>query len=79
MGRLIDTDKLWKDTTSNIDYCEEFLEIIEKQETSPAISIDWIKEYVARLEQISYWSDVRAIEAMVIEWKDEQKYASRRG
>lgn len=33
MSRYIDADKLWKDTTTYFDYCEEYLELIEKQPT----------------------------------------------
>ena len=33
MPRYIDVDALWKDVTSNIDYCADFLEIIERQPT----------------------------------------------
>lgn len=29
--RLIDADKLWTDTTSTIECCEDFLEVIERQ------------------------------------------------
>ena len=31
--RLIDADALWKDITTNIEYCADILEIIEKQPT----------------------------------------------
>ena len=31
--RTIDADALWKDITRNIDYCDDILEIIEKQPT----------------------------------------------
>ena len=31
MSRLIDADALWKDITTNIEYCAEVLEIIERQ------------------------------------------------
>ena len=31
--RLIDADALWKDITTNIEYCAVILEIIEKQPT----------------------------------------------
>lgn len=37
--RLIDADKLWKDTTSTIEECAEFLEIIEKQPTVDAVPV----------------------------------------
>lgn len=61
------------------DITEFICDDIDAQETVKAISIDWIKGYVASLNRIGYWSDVRAIEAMVIEWKGEQENASRRG
>ena len=35
--RLIDADKLWEDTTTNIEDCIEFLEVIERQQTVDAI------------------------------------------
>lgn len=82
MSRLIDADKLMEDVRENSEsyFADDFAEQwVNRQQTVDAISIDWIKEYVARLEQIGYWSDVRAIESMVIEWKDEQENASRRG
>ena len=78
MNRLIDTDKLWKDTTSNIDYCEEFLEIIEKQETIKAIPEEWINDHVAWLESMDAdvaGSDARAIRVMLTKWKMEQENA----
>ena len=34
--RLIDADKLWKDITTNIEECDDILEIIEKQPTIDA-------------------------------------------
>jgi hypothetical protein len=44
-----------------------------------AIPVGWIKKHAAKLNRIGYWSDVRAINVMLIEWKDEQGNASRRG
>ena len=41
--RLIDADKLWKDTTSTIDVCEDFLELIEKQPTVDRPQGEWIE------------------------------------
>lgn len=40
--RLIDADKLWKDTTSTIDECEDFLELIETQPTADRPQGKWI-------------------------------------
>ena len=40
--RLIDADKLWKATTTSIDECEDFLELIEKQPTADRPQGKWI-------------------------------------
>lgn len=40
--RLIDADKLWKATTTSIDECEDFLELIEKQPTADRQQGKWI-------------------------------------
>ena len=41
--RLIDADKLWKATTTSIDECEDFLELIEKQPTADRPQGEWIE------------------------------------
>lgn len=41
MARYIDADKLWKDTTTYFDYCEEYLELIEKQPTADVVPMDF--------------------------------------
>ena len=47
MSRYIDVDKLWKDTTTYFDYCEEYLELIEKQPTADVVEVkhgEWIED-----------------------------------
>lgn len=43
--RLIDADALYKAITSSIDYCEDILEIIDRQPTAEAKKGKWIKNY----------------------------------
>lgn len=46
MARYIDADKLWKDTTTHFDYCEEYLELIEKQPTADVVEVVRCKDCV---------------------------------
>lgn len=55
MSRYIDADKLWKDTTTYFDYCEEYLELIEKQPTSDVVERKR-GEWIQHVNEPSLWS-----------------------
>lgn len=40
MSKYIDADRLYKDITRSIDYCEDILEIVERQ---PAVDVQEVK------------------------------------
>ena len=71
MGRLIDADKLR--TVIHRAYSDdlEILDKIDDAETVPAITMEWIGEYLAWLKGIGGYglSDARAIQSMIIKWK----------
>lgn len=55
--RTIDADALWKDITRNIEYCDDILNIIEKQ---PTIRLEqkkghWIQMFDGRFVGGGYW------------------------
>jgi len=73
MGRLIDADKLRIVIHRAYSDDLEILDKIDEAETVPAITLEWIGEYLAWLKDIGGYglSDARAIQSMIIKWKME--------
>lgn len=62
MSRYIDADRLYKDITRSIDYCEDILEIVERQPAAEVAEVKHGRWIVDR----EFGNDVMSDEQMVI-------------
>ena len=87
MGRLIDANKLkakfpepadWKDSKQALVHITGICAKIDAAETVEAITLEWIREYLAWLESMDAdvaLGDARAIKVMLAKWEMEQGHS----